>query len=272
MWRKGKQGCISPIKMVKRDHLISYVYSVIGEDLLTKAALKDEIANGVQILGGKEVKKVALGVSLNAQFLKEAAAWGAIFCIVHHGFDPRTYKSKYPLFSQERLRLIFQNNMTIMGLHYVLDAHPEIGNNATIIKKLGAKIKETLFEEWGYTATFEKKRDLHDLIHECQELFEHEIFVVEAGPHEVKKIGVVSGSAKPDAEIFGEMQEKGVELFISGETSEWLPYEFEESGINYFLGGHYATEVFGVKELEKLINKEFGSKLQAKFIDIPNQI
>jgi len=55
--------------MVSRDELIDFVHSTIGVDLLSKASRKDELANGVQIRGGNEVSVVALGVSLNEEFL-----------------------------------------------------------------------------------------------------------------------------------------------------------------------------------------------------------
>lgn len=258
--------------MIKRDELIEEIESVLGEDLLVKAETKDEAANGVQILGKKEVRKVALGVSLNEEFLKEAVGWGADFCIFHHGFDPRTENSRYSLFAQKRLRLIFQNELTVAGFHYVLDAHRELGNNAQIIKKLGAEIEEPLYEEWGYTAKFDTPQDLHKLGHKCQEIFSHEIFVVAGGPEKIKKIGVVSGGAKPYDLQLNEMLEKGVELYISGETSESSPHKMLETGINYFVCGHYATEVFGIKALGEKLKKKFKNNLEIEFVDVPNEI
>ncbi len=258
--------------MIKREELTDFIYERLGEDWMQKGLTKDEVANGVQVVGSEEVEKVALGVSVNEEFLSEAAKWGANYCIFHHGLDTRTYKSRYPMHSQKRLRLVFENNMTVAGFHYTLDAHPELGNNAVIIRELGAKIKEPLFEEWGYTAEFPKAKDVHDLAHEANKLFDHEVFAVLNGPHKVKTIGVVSGAAKPFAQIYGEFEDKGVELFISGETSESVPHAMKENEINYFACGHYATEVFGVKALGKEIEKEFGKKVEVKFIDIENPV
>ena len=258
--------------MINRDNLIKDINGVIGLDLLEKALQKDELANGVQVLGGENVKKVTLGVSLNEEFLKLAVKSGSNFCIFHHGYDVRTYKSRLPLTSQKRLKLIFKNEITVMGFHYALDAHPTIGNNAMIIKKLGAKIKEPFWDEWGYTATFEKLQDVHDLAHKCEEIFDHDIFVVDGGPHKVKTIGVVSGGAKPYAEHIAEMEAKGVELFITGEANESSPHKMQESGINYFVCGHYATEKFGVQELGKKIKSHFKNNVGVEFIDIENPI
>ncbi len=258
--------------MIKRDELIKFVYQTIGEELIQKALVKDEIANGVQFLGQENVSKAAVGTSLNEEFLLAAVKTGAQFCIFHHGFDVRIWKSRYPLFSQKRLRVIFENKLTIVGLHYALDSHPEIGNNATIIRLLGAKIKEPLFEEWGYTAEFEQPQDVKELKIKCKKLFNHKIFSVLAGPKKITTIGVVSGRGVPQMAEVAEMEAKNVELFITGETSEWIVHQMKESGINYFCGGHYATEKFGVQELGKKIKEKFKDQVGVEFIDIPNEI
>jgi len=92
------------------------------------------------------------------------------------------------------------------------------------------------------------------------------------GPEKVTTIGVASGAAKPEAGEIAEMETKGVELFISGETSEWIVNQMKESNINYFCGGHYATEKFGVQELGKKIKEKFKDQVKVEFIDIPNEI
>ena len=46
----------------------------------------------------------------------------------------------------------------------------------------------------------------------------------------------------------------------------------QESEINYFACGHYATEVFGVTELGKKVKEQFKDKIELEFIDIENPI
>ncbi len=256
--------------MIKRDELIKFIYQTIGDELMAKAIAKDEIANGVQFSGADQVSKLALGVSLNEDFLNEAVKAGAQFCLFHHGFDTRVWKSRFPAFAQKRLKIIIRNNLTVAGFHYSLDAHPKIGNNATIIRLLGAKIKEPLFDEWGYTAEFSEPKKVSDLQQQCAELFHHDILAVLGGPKQIKTVGVVSGRGVPATAEIAEMEAKGVELFISGETSEWTVNQMKESGINYFSCGHYATEVFGIQELGKVIKAYFKDRLEVEFIDIPN--
>ena len=258
--------------MITRTDLSTFLQDFFGEEFLRKAEEKDELANGPQFLGSVEIRKIALGASINEDFLKEAVTIGANVCIFHHGFDPRVHKGRFPLSSQKRLRLIFKHDLTIFGFHYALDAHPTIGNNATILKHLRAKIQDTLFEECGFVGQLREPKKVEDLAKICADLFSQDVFAVYAGPKVVKTIGVVSGAAKPYAQHIAEMEEKGVELFIAGETSESVPNRMKESGINYFACGHYATEVFGVQELGKVIKSHFKDSVEVEFIDIPNPI
>jgi len=258
--------------MIKRDELTKYIYSVIGSELMAKAVAKDEIANGVQFLGGAEVNKVALGVSANEEFLLAAVKAGAQYCVFHHGLDTRAWKSRYPIFSQKRLKVVVENKLTVAGFHYCLDSHSVIGNNAMIVKLLGAKIKEPLFEEWGYTAQFDQPKDVSDLLKKCEQLFNHKIFSVLSGPKKITTIGVVSGRGTPELVEIAELEAKRVQLYISGEASEWNVHQMKESEINYFCGGHYATEVFGVQSLSKKIKEHYQDNLEVEFIDILNPL
>lgn len=258
--------------MVRRDPLIKFIYQTIGQDLIDQALLKDELANGVQFLGSDEVKKVALGVSLNEDFLVEAVKARAQMCIFHHGYDARVWKSRIPIYSQKRLKIIMQNNLNVLGFHYALDAQPEFGNNATIIKLLGATKHKPFYEEWGFSARFRTLQNVKDLADKCAKIFEHDVFAVYSGPQKIKAIGVVSGGGKPHAEHIAEMEKHGVELFITGEPTESVIHKMKESHINYFACGHYATEVIGIQQLGKKIKQQFKNKIEVEFIDIPNPI
>lgn len=207
--------------MIGRDKLTNYLFDeVFGVELMAKAEAKDDRANGVQFLGFEEVRKVALGVSCNEAFLHEAAAWGANYCIFHHGLDTNVYKSRYPVASQKRLKLVVEHNLTIAGFHYALDAHPEIGNNARLLQILGAQPQQPLFDEWGWMGTFNSPKSIELLREQCTQIFGDEIMTFESGEEAITTIGVVSGEAKPSSRHIAEMEEKSVQLFISGESSE----------------------------------------------------
>ena len=262
--------------MITRDELTLAVEQILGKDLLATANKIDGNANGVQIHGSENLSKLALGVSTSLDFLHEAVDSGAQYCITHHGLHLSSkymYNARLDQSQQAVLKYAFAENLTIAGYHFSLDAHPVIGNNATIIRELGAKrLDIPYFDNWGWIGEFNKPQLVDELADKCSEIFSHDIFAVYGGNKEVKRIGVVSGGGKPTGSWLHEIYDKGVELHITGEIGESGPSIAKDARFNYFAGGHYATEVFGVQELGKALKKKFGDKLDVEFIDIPNPL
>jgi len=84
------------------------------------------------------------------------------------------------------------------------------------------------------------------------------------GPTKTKTIGIITGGA--GSEIYRVAQEK-IDVFITGEAPHWAAVAAEELEINLVLGGHYATETFGVKAFAAHLSKRF--KVPWQFIDCP---
>lgn len=260
--------------MLHRDELTRLInLDIIGQDQLNLAVQRDFFLNGVQVEGREAVNKVAIGVTANATFLEAAIEWGADFCIFHHGIDTRSHHNILPAFLQKQLRLIFKNDLSIAYYHYSLDTHPRIGNNVLIAQALQAEVVDELFDTWGLVAKLETPKPLVSLKKDCQAIFNHDVLsFAEDLNKQVTTLGIVSGGATPTQASIYEMQQKGIELFISGEGKEDSPHKLLDSGIAYFLGGHYATEIFGVKALADELAKKTSNKVEVKFIDIPNLI
>lgn len=262
--------------MVTRDELIQTIHRLIGEDLLAKAAQVDENANGVQIHGAQKVTKIALGVSTSLDFFREAVMAGAQFTLTHHGLhlSPKyMYNSRLDQSQQAVLKYVFANDLTVSGYHYTLDAHPTLGNNATIIKLLGAKkLDIPYFEGWGWVGEFAQPTDVKEIAAKLAAITSHDVFAVYGGKEKIKRMGVCSGGAKPAGETLHEIYDKGIELHIAGEIGEGGPGIAKDSGFNYFAAGHYATEVFSVQELGKKLKADYKDKLEVEFIDISNSL
>src|SRR6266700_3095771 len=60
---------------------------------------------------------------------------------------------------------------------------------------------------------------------------------------------------------------KKIDSFITGEAPHWATVAADELGMNLLLGGHYATEVFGVKALAAHLSRRF--RISWAFIDCP---
>jgi len=256
--------------MVKRDEITKFLNQYFGSILLEKAKRVDPtMANDIQLQGKDKVSKLILGVSLSVDFLNEAVKAATDFIIVHHGlkFTDVVYLNNS---WKKRLKILLENDLSLAGYHFVLDSHPKIGNNAVIIKKLGGRLIEPIFDDFGWVAELPEPQDVKLLSKKCSQIFNNDVFAVFGGPAKVKRLAVVSGGGVPYEKPIQEFLAKGVELYITGEVRESRPAVFKEININYFSGGHYATEVFGVQELGKIIKAEFKDKLEVEFIDVPN--
>jgi putative NIF3 family GTP cyclohydrolase 1 type 2 len=88
--------------------------------------------------------------------------------------------------------------------------------------------------------------------------------MIPGGPELIRRVGIISGAA---AGMMGEAVSLGLDAFITGEGNHHTYAEAEERGINLYYGGHYATEVWGVKALGAHLQEKFS--LPWEFIDLP---
>lgn len=258
-----------------RDEITAFLKTYFGADLLEKAQNVDpENANGIQIKGARKVTGIALGVSENLEFFKKADEKKCNFLIVHHGMRFHKMGLYINKIYKKRLKYLFDKQMTLAGFHFILDHHKKIGNNAQIIKKTGAVIKNNFSEEWGWIGEFEKSKSIKKVKQELKALFNREPLAEYIyGNNEIKKIAVVSGGAalRNYQDEVTQILEKDIDLYITGEAKESTAATCKEAGINYLAYGHYNTEVFGVKALQKVLQKKY-PKLPVEFIDIPNKL
>jgi dinuclear metal center YbgI/SA1388 family protein len=252
--------------MARRDEIVAYL-----DELLEIDAFSDYGPNGLQVPGAEEVSLVVTGVSAQRELFERAVAEGAELVLCHHGlfwdFHPRALAPAM----KQRLKVLFDADVSLAAYHLPLDAHPEVGNNALICGLLGLERGETLAEHKGRPIGFVGRSAdgiaFAELRRRCAETFGQEPFVWDAGPDTVHSVGVVSGGAQG---TFHEAIAHGVDAFLTGETAEHVMAEAREAGVHFISGGHYATETFGIRRLGELVAERFG--VSHKFVDIPNPI
>lgn len=259
---------------MKRDRLIKFLNDYFGEELFGKAEKVDPTnANGVQLEGAEAVTGVVLGVSSTMELYKQAKNKKCNFIITHHGLRFHKLGLYINKIYKKRLQFLLNSNFTLCAYHFVLDHHPEIGNNAQIIKKLGAVRKENFFEEWGWIGEFDRKVTSDKLKVKSDKLFGRKpLAEFLYGKKKIKKIAVVSGGAslKSYQDETNQILKNNIDLYITGEAHESTEATCKEAEINYLAYGHYQTETFGIKALGEVLKKEF-PKLPVKFIEIPNK-
>jgi len=89
------------------------------------------------------------------------------------------------------------------------------------------------------------------------------IDTMDFGKKIVRTVAIVSGGAAAEIDEAGQ---KGIDVYISGEPTLTAYHLAQEYGINAIFAGHYATEVFGVKALSRLLASRFGVKTE--FLDM----
>jgi dinuclear metal center YbgI/SA1388 family protein len=252
--------------MAPRDEILAHL-----DELLEIDSFGDYGPNGLQVPGAEEVSLVVTGVSAHRELFERAAAAGAQLVLCHHGlfwdFQPRALGGAM----KERLKVLFDADISVAAYHLPLDAHPKVGNNALICAALGLERAEPIAEHKGRAIGFVGRSadgvGFDELRRRCVSTFGQEPFVWDAGPDTVHSVGVVSGGAAGD---FGEAIARGLDAFLTGEPAEHVMADARENGVHFIAGGHYATETFGIRRLGDLVAERFG--VEHRFVAVPNPI
>ena len=221
--------------------------------------------NGLQIENSGNVTKIGAAVDVSTRVLTKAAKQQVDLLIVHHGlFWPGLQPVAGGL--RRQLKIAFENNIALYSAHLPLDVHPDIGNNAQLAGGLGFKSAKPFFEEKGELIGLRIKQALPraELIRKLRRVLRGPIKAFNFGPKETTRIGIITGAV--GSEIYRVAADK-IDTFITGEAPHWAAVAAEELGINLVLGGHYATETFGVKALATHLSKRF--QLPWEFLNFP---
>ena len=115
--------------MAQRDEIIAFC-----DELLDVGAYPDYGPVGLQVVGAAEVRKVVCGVSASRELFERAAEAEAQLVLVHHGLFWEKESRVVDRIVRGRLQALFEADLTLLGYHLALDAHPEIGNNAYLCR------------------------------------------------------------------------------------------------------------------------------------------
>ena len=242
---------------------------------LTVAMFKDYCPNGLQVEGKALIKRIVTGVTASEALLNAAIAREADAVIVHHGWfwkneDPRVRGPK-----RRRLQLALAHDLNVFGFHLPLDAHPTLGNNAQLGKKLGlspfyaadGKPSTCGPDDLIWLGTSSENDTVATLAERIGRVLGRAPLVVGDENARPEKIAWCTGGAQ------GFMQEAidaGATLYITGEASEPNYHLARETGTSFIAAGHHATERYGIEALGQAIASQFG--VQVDFIDLDNPI
>jgi dinuclear metal center YbgI/SA1388 family protein len=225
----------------------------------------DGAVNGLQVQNSGVVTKIAAAVDASFATAKLAVTAKADLMIVHHGLfwsPSHTWTGK----KYELLQLLIENNLAVYSSHLPLDAHPKLGNNAQLCAALGLRNLKPFFLSHGKPIGFQSQTRISrtELAVKLERATGAKPQIIPGGKNVCEKIGVVTGGAGGELKMAAA---EGVDTFITGEGPHWTFAVAEELGLNVFYGGHYATEIFGVKALAAELSRKF--KVPWQFLDHP---
>ncbi|MCL5265055.1 MAG: Nif3-like dinuclear metal center hexameric protein [Chloroflexi bacterium] len=252
---------------IARDDLVEFL-----DAYLTPRHMRDHAVNGLQVVGRSEVRKVALGVSASLALFTEAARWNADLILVHHGLFWRDEPRRIDALVKGRLKILFDNDITLLAYHLPLDAHPEVGNNIQILKRLGLRHTGQGLGSWdgtylGVVGEAFEPTSLMEFSTRVDKLFQTSALVLAFGRQQVRRVGIISGGGAGE---LMEAVEQGCDVYLTGEAKEPTPAICREVGINYIAAGHYNTEKFGVIALGDVVRDKLG--VEVRLFDIPNNL
>jgi dinuclear metal center YbgI/SA1388 family protein len=251
--------------MAERDKIVKYL-----NEYLEVEDIKDSSMNGLQIEGKEHVNTIVVGVSANEQLFSKAVEEKAEMIIVHHGMF---WEETFPIkgFVRERIWTLLKNGISLLAYHLPLDKHPIVGNNAQLLKFFEVKHSEPFAKYKGTTIGYKAELKSPVRIEHIVELLKHRLnsqpIAYDFGKEHISKIGIVSGGAPG---MIYQAIDENIDLFLTGETTEFIQELAREAGINFISAGHYNTEKLGVQAVAKLLKKQFD--VNTVFIDVPNQI
>ncbi len=242
-----------------------YFRSVMIIDQLSGVDLS---LNGMQAeRENRNIARIAFAVDACLETFRRSAEWGADMLFVHHGlYWGRPLAAVGTQFS--RLKYLFDNDLALYAVHLPLDMHPEFGNNACIASALDLEGIEQFGEykgqKIGFKGNFPVEKSIDDVLGLLGLARDDCPAVLPFGKSGIKSAAVISGGAPNEV---AEALADGVDLYITGEIAHSVYHACLEGKINMIAGGHYNTEVWGVKNLAARTAEDTG--LETVFIDVP---
>ena len=236
--------------------------------LLDISRFHDYCPNGLQVEGRDRIQTLISGVTASLDLLQAAAVAKADAILVHHGYFWRGEDMRITGMKSRRIALLMQHRINLFAYHLPLDAHPHLGNNALLGKKLGL-IETGRFGEQDIAARGELSHatTLGAFAEKISRTLLRKPAIIGDPGKSIRQIAWCTGAAQG---YFETAIQQGVDAYITGEISEQNVHAARESGVAFIAAGHHATERYGVQAVGDHIAQKFG--ILHQFINIENPV
>lgn len=233
-----------------------------------RAAGVDPALNGLQVgRAGGEVTRAAFAVDACLETIQRAADWGAEVLFVHHGLfwgRPLALTGAH----LARVRRLLEHDLALYAMHLPLDCHSTLGNNAGMAEALDLRERAPFGEYRGVPVGLQGRlAEPRPLAAVADALFGGErncLAVLPFGPERIERVALVSGGGTRDLEA---AIAACADLFVTGDAAHETYHAALEAGINVLSGGHYLSEVYGVRAVAERLAADTG--IATTLIDVP---
>ena len=246
--------------MVNRKELNNYCH-----DYLNVTAFEDYCPNGLQVEGVENINKIVSGVSANLALIERAIDEKADAIFVHHGIFWKNEGQTITGSKRRKVSLLLSHNINLFGYHLPLDAHPEIGNNVQLGKRLGIQNMTPVSDSLIWQG--ELNTNLSDFSALIEEKVHRIPQVFGKKSEKIQRIAWCTGAAQG---FISDAIELNVDLYLSGEVSEQTPAAAEENNMTFISAGHHATERLGIQALCSHLSETF--QIQHQYIEVENSV
>lgn len=213
---------------------------------------EDSSCNSLQVENNGKIIKIGFAVDACLETFQKARDVGGQMLVVHHGMiweGLKHIKGDY----YKKIKFLLDNNIALYVAHLPLDKHEKYGNNIQIANILKLKeIKPFGFYNGVQIGFSGETETTLNLVKEILKEKGMRTISLDFGSQDIKKIAIVSG--RGSKEVFQASAIKA-DLYITGEPLHFVYHFAKENQLNVIFGGHYETEVFGVKALMPLLKK-----------------
>jgi dinuclear metal center YbgI/SA1388 family protein len=243
------------------------------ESLLKAERFKDYCPNGLQVEGKRLISKLALAVTANQASIDAAIEWGADALLVHHGLMWKGESGVVTQFRKQRLQAALNADLNIIAYHLPLDAHPVFGNNIQLAHQmtvLSECVPIPNTEDIVWQGVLTTPISALDLSNHVSSVLNRPATLIVAQNDEAKLIHRLGWCTGGGASYFEQAIDAGVDAFLTGEADEQHVHIAREMNIPLILGGHHATERYGVQALGAQLAEQLN--LNVRFFDIDSPL
>lgn len=246
-----------------RDELTAYL-----DRLLNIRLVSEDSANGLQVEGKDQVRRVGCAVDFSLDLVERAVREEIDFLFVHHGLIWGGLRSITGL-TARLLKPMLAHGISLYAAHLPLDAHPELGHAACLAKRAGL-VNARAFGDYkgipvGITGEFASARGREDVLSNLQTCLCLDLQFFSFGKRKVRQMAIISGRG---SFAWPQVVAAGADFFLTGEPSHADYHGLKASGLNVCFAGHYQTEKPGVEAVSAHLN---GNRLaESIFFDIPS--